>query len=124
MMRRPLPPVLLACSLLGCSPSAAVAAATSTPPERRRRRAGKQLVGAFGCGGCHQIAGVSGRDGQVGPSLAASARRVHRRLAAEHAGELSRWIGDPKRIDPGTLMPDLGVSRTQAQAIADYLYRH
>ncbi len=28
---------------------------------------------------------------------------------------------DPQRIEPGTLMPDLGVSRAEARDIAKYL---
>jgi cytochrome c2 len=88
-------------------------------------RAGHQLVGAFGCGGCHEIAGVAGADGQVGPSLNdLSRRRVIAGSLPNTPENVARWIHDPKAIDPETLMPDLGVTQTQAQAIADYLYEH
>jgi cytochrome c len=86
---------------------------------------GRQLVGAFGCGGCHEIAGVAEADGQVGPSLHGLR---HRRIVAgslpNTPENVARWIDDPKAVDPGTLMPDLGVTRSQAQAIAEYLYEH
>ena len=35
-----------------------------------------------------------------------------------------RWIRDPKRVEPGTVMPDLGVTTAEARDIAAYLYRH
>jgi cytochrome c len=86
---------------------------------------GKQLVGAFGCGGCHEIAGLTGADGQVGPSLHGLR---HRRIIAgslpNTRENVARWVDDPKAVDTDTLMPDLGVTRSQAQAIADYLYEH
>lgn len=86
---------------------------------------GKQLIGAFGCGGCHRIAGVAGADGRVGPSLHdLAARRVIAGSLPNTPENVAAWISDPKAVDPSTLMPDLGVTRSQATAIADYLYQH
>jgi cytochrome c2 len=86
---------------------------------------GKELVNAYGCGGCHEIADVAGADGQVGPSLQGLRdRRVIAGSLPNTPENVARWIGDPKSINPDTLMPDLGVSPTQAKAIADYLYEH
>jgi cytochrome c1 len=33
-----------------------------------------------------------------------------------------RWIENPQAIEPGTAMPNLGVSDAQARDIAAYLY--
>jgi cytochrome c2 len=86
---------------------------------------GAKLIAHYGCGSCHAIAGIEGADGRVGPSL--------HHLADERniAGEIPntprnaiRWIMDPRRIEPGTIMPDLGVTRRQARDIAAYLYGH
>ncbi len=33
-----------------------------------------------------------------------------------------RWIMDPQSVDPKTLMPDLNVSRSEAEDMAAYLY--
>lgn len=86
---------------------------------------GKQFVTAFGCGGCHEIAGVARADGQVGPSLHdLRQRRVIAGSLPNTPENVARWIDDPKAVDAETLMPDLGVTRTQAQAIADFLYEH
>ena len=88
-------------------------------------RMGKQLLGAFGCGGCHRISDVTGADGRVGPSLDGLR---HRRIIAgslpNTPENLTRWINDPKAVDRDTLMPDLGVTRSQARLIAEYLYEH
>ena len=35
---------------------------------------------------------------------------------------LVEYIQDPEHIEPGTVMPDLGVTETEAREIAAYLY--
>jgi len=86
---------------------------------------GKRLIQRFGCGSCHEIAGIEGAGGRVGPSL----RDLQdRRLIAGRIGNnprnAIRWIMDPQRIEPGTVMPDLGVTEPEARDIAAYLYAH
>lgn len=84
---------------------------------------GKQLIASYGCGACHLIPGVSGADGLVGPPLEKFARRVY--IAGQvpnNADFLVRWIEVPQAIEPGTAMPNLGVSEGQARNIAAYLY--
>jgi cytochrome c1 len=39
------------------------------------------------------------------------------------ADNLVRWIRDPKGVDPGTAMPDMGVSEAHARLMAEYLLR-
>jgi cytochrome c1 len=36
--------------------------------------------------------------------------------------QLVRWIQQPQAVEPGTAMPDLGVSLAEARDIAAYLY--
>jgi cytochrome c len=76
-----------------------------------------------GCGGCHVIPGLPEARGAVGPSLAALATRTHiaGRLTNDYLN-LMTWIQSPRAVDPGTLMPNLGVSERQARDIAAYLY--
>jgi cytochrome c len=84
---------------------------------------GKQLIVTYGCGSCHTIPGVSMANGLVGPPLEHLARRVY--LAGEvpnSADFLVRWIEVPQAIEPGTAMPNLGVTEGQARSIAAYLY--
>ncbi|HEY7345063.1 MAG TPA: c-type cytochrome [Gaiella sp.] len=83
------------------------------------------VMKAFGCGSCHTIPGVDGANGRVGPSLAHIGERwsIAGRLP-NTPPNLVRWIVHPQEVDPGTLMPDLGVAPQQARDIAAYLYRH
>ena len=86
-------------------------------------KAGKQLIANYGCGACHTIPGVRGARGLVGPPLIKFARRTY--IAGEvpnTADFLIRWIEVPQAIEPGTAMPNLGVSEGQARDIAAYLY--
>lgn len=84
---------------------------------------GKELINAYGCGACHIIPGVRGARGLFGPPLTLFADRTV--IAGELPNmpdNLLRWIQNPPAIEPKTAMPDLGVSQTQAEDIAAYLY--
>ncbi|MFD2765321.1 c-type cytochrome [Micromonospora eburnea] len=95
------------------------------PPESRNGRPdrGAQLIAQYGCGSCHTIPGVNRADGLVGPPLTSFGARTY--IAGElpnNADNLRRWITDPQSVEPGTAMPNLGVSAIDAQDIAAYLY--
>lgn len=84
---------------------------------------GKRLITGFGCGSCHVIPGIDGANGMVGPPLTSFGRRVY--IAGEvpnTADRLEQWIEVPQSIEPGTDMPNLGVTQDQARDIAAYLY--
>lgn len=84
---------------------------------------GKRQIVAYGCGSCHVIPGVGQARGLVGPPLTAFARRTY--IAGEvpnNVANIVRWITVPQAIEPGTAMPNLGVSDGQARDIAAYLY--
>jgi cytochrome c2 len=78
---------------------------------------------SFGCGTCHVIPGVREADGTVGPPLIDFRRRGY--IGGELTNtpqHLIEWIMDPHKIEPGTAMPNLGVSEQQARDITAYLY--
>jgi cytochrome c2 len=84
---------------------------------------GKALIEQFGCGSCHTIPGIRGADGKVGPPLVDWSERGYIAGELPNSGpNLVRWITDPKGVEPGTAMPDLGVSDAQARDIAAYLF--
>lgn len=87
-------------------------------------RAPAEIV-AYGCGSCHTIAGVSGANADIGPKLDHFAQRryIAGRLP-NTAPNLIHWIESPQQVDPGNVMPDLGVSDQNARDIAAYLYSH
>lgn len=86
-------------------------------------RHGKQVIRSAGCGACHMIPGIHEARGLVGPPLLLFGRRTM--IAGElpnSPGNLARWIQHPKSVEPGTAMPDLGLTDDQAQDVAAYLY--
>jgi cytochrome c oxidase subunit II len=87
-----------------------------------REREGERLFMSRGCGGCHQLRGAEAA-GTIGPDLTHVASRST--LAAltipNNARELTAWIEDPQSIKPGNHMPDLGLSRPEAETIAAFL---
>jgi cytochrome c len=120
-MTRPmlLLPLVALGAAAGCGGTAAIVVPGGRPD------VGHAEIQAYGCGGCHRISGVRGADGRIGPSLRELAGRWT--IAGQlpnTPGNLVRWIVDPQAVDPGTLMPNLGVTAPQARDIAAYLYRH
>lgn len=84
---------------------------------------GKRLFSAYGCGGCHSLAGVPGARGLVGPTLDGVGSRAVLAGRLENKPEnLMRWIGDPQSVSPGTAMPNLGVTARDRRDIAAFLY--
>ncbi|WP_204342148.1 c-type cytochrome [Micromonospora terminaliae] len=116
-------------TVLAALPVVAVTGCASTspppPPESRAGRPdrGAKLIAQYGCGSCHTVPGVDRAGGLVGPPLTRFGARSY--IAGElpnNADNLRRWITDPQAVEPGTAMPDLGVSAIDAQDIAAYLY--
>jgi cytochrome c2 len=84
---------------------------------------GRLLLRQYGCGGCHEIPGVPGARGAVGPPLNRIASRVYLAgVLPNSPQQLSNWIRAPQAIRPGTAMPDMQVSAAQARDMVAYLY--
>jgi cytochrome c len=84
---------------------------------------GAALTRKYGCGGCHVIPGVPGANGRVGPSLADLADKAYIVGNLPNTPEnLALWIQFPQQIEPGTAMPDMDVTESDARHIAAYLY--
>lgn len=83
---------------------------------------GEQAIERYGCGSCHTIPGIRGARAVVGPPLnAIGRRRVIAGRLPNTPGNLAQWIQHPQEIDPGVVMPDLGVTDREARDIAEYL---
>lgn len=109
---------VLVVPLAACQKAQPGASATRESAER-----GKQLIIAYGCGSCHVIPGIRQASGSVGPPLTHFAKRAY--IAGEVPNNpefLVQWIAVPQSIEPGTVMPNLGVSYGKARDIAAYLY--
>jgi cytochrome c2 len=85
--------------------------------------AGRQELYRLGCGSCHNIPGIVGAHGKVGPSLEGIAG--HSYVAGQLPNQppnMERWIQHPHSVHPDSLMPELGLTDTQSRDIAAYLY--
>jgi cytochrome c1 len=113
---------LIPLALALAAATTACSASLSVDPQATAPR-GAELLRTYGCGTCHPVPGVPGAQGQVGPPLGNfGERRVIAGRLPNNADNAVLWIRDPQRIDPLTVMPDLGVSEREAEAIVAYLY--
>jgi cytochrome c oxidase subunit II len=95
-------------------------------PQTPQYAGGEKLFLSKGCVGCHSLQAVNAPKGMVGPNLANVGARSY--IAAgtlKNTDEnLARWIRNPQAIKKGVLMPNLGVSETEAQALVAFLRAH
>jgi cytochrome c len=86
-------------------------------------QAGRQLIASYGCGACHTVPGIAGADGMAAPPLNRFYERSYISGEVPNTWDnLIRYIQHPQDIEPGTVMPDLGVQEEEAREIAAYLY--
>ena len=103
--------------------SIAVAGCGKHAPIAGDRDNGRLLLRQFGCGDCHRIAGAAAAQGDNGPPLAKLRERVYLGgVLPNSPANLALWIRDPRRYDPRTTMPSLGVTEAQARDMAAYLW--
>jgi cytochrome c len=112
------PLLLLGAIACGEAPGSSILASTGGDAV-----AGKAAITKYGCGSCHVIPGVARARGLVGPPLTDFAWRTY--IAGRiynTVPNLEAWIRLPDSVEPGTVMPTLGVSQEDARDIAAYLY--
>jgi cytochrome c oxidase assembly factor CtaG/cytochrome c2 len=104
----------------GCQETAAAKAARMTGGDPD---AGRAAIRRYGCGSCHEIRGVPGAAGNVGPPLTGLVKRAY--VAGNLTNDpdhLEAWIRNPQHLHPPTAMPDTGVTSRDARDMAAYLY--
>ncbi|HLF26855.1 MAG TPA: cytochrome c oxidase subunit II [Anaerolineae bacterium] len=86
-------------------------------------QAGRDVFANGPCVGCHVIRGIPQAVGQTGPDLTHFAGRPY--IGAGILGHtpynLARWLADPPGVKPGSLMPNLNLSRQDIDALVAYL---
>ncbi|MBV8451299.1 MAG: c-type cytochrome [Deltaproteobacteria bacterium] len=103
----------------GCKPRQTLARSAALGNPSR----GAVLIAEEGCGSCHSIRGIAGAEGRVGPPLNNIAERSYiAGLLPNTPENLVAWVEAPQRVVPGNIMPDMGISRHDAEDIAAYLY--
>jgi cytochrome c len=84
---------------------------------------GARRIQALGCAGCHEVPGVKGANGNVGPPLARFGDRTYiAGMLSNTPSNLVRWIREPQGVVPGNAMPNMRISDADARDIAAYLY--
>jgi len=107
---------VLAAALAGCNGGAPIVAGN---PDR-----GKALIVSNGCPACHVIPGVSGADGLVGPPLTRMAQRIYiAGVRRNTPANMEAWLENPQAIAPGNVMPNMGITQSEARDITAYLYQ-
>ena len=106
--------VLSAALLSGCERIGAY-----VDPDRAH---GLELAQRYGCAACHEIPGAA-TTGYVGPTLRGVERRAYLAGGLPNTpATMVELIRFPDRARPGTLMPNLGVSESDARELAAFLY--
>jgi cytochrome c2 len=86
-------------------------------------RLGRGQIRKYGCNTCHEISGIPGARGLIGPSLDGIGQRYY--IAGELPNtpdNLMLWIEHPRQVEPHTAMPEMGVTEQDSRDIAAYLY--
>ena len=83
---------------------------------------GKQLIDQYGCTACHNIPGVPGPKGMVGPPLDHMASRSL--IAGKFPNtpqNMTRWLQNPQAMDPQNAMPNLNVTPVDSRDMTAFL---
>lgn len=101
----------------------ALSACSETAPRAEEPHAqAKRLMTRLGCGACHEIPGVTGADGRIGPPLGGMADRTYIAGMVRNTPEsMERWLRDPQAVSPGNAMPNVGATPAEARVMAAYL---
>lgn len=84
---------------------------------------GRTVIERVGCAACHVVPGIRWPRGGVGPSLAGFAEQTLIAGRLPNRPEiLAAFVRDAPAIVPGTAMPAMPISETEARDVAAYLY--
>jgi cytochrome c2 len=112
-------------SLSGCDPSKPADGAENAMGElltRADAERGRTLIAEKGCLACHVVPGIRAPVSFVGPPLDSMDRQAYVSGRWPNTVEtLVRWLQDPPAMNPMTAMPDVGLTREEAEHIAAYL---
>ncbi len=94
----------------------------SSSQNAKPQQSAPDLMIRYGCPTCHVIPHVPGAVGKVGPSLESVWQRSYVAGSISNTpGNLVQWIMHPQHFQPGTAMPEMGVTERDARRIAAFL---
>lgn len=87
------------------------------------REEAADIINAAGCGSCHTIPGIARANARVGPKLNNYGEHTYiAGILPNNESNLVLWLTAPHEVHRQSAMPDLGLSESEATAIARYLY--
>jgi cytochrome c oxidase subunit II len=100
----------------------AIQAAPADEPESSSEEAGNEVFMSSSCAGCHTIRGTSA-NGDLAPDLThvGSRTTIAGGIVSATRSNLAGFITDPHRFKPGVTMPPTELSRSEVEAVVDYL---
>lgn len=108
---------------------AATVGACKPPPEARHDRdpaavdRGRALAAASGCAACHAFPDIAWPKGRTGPSLSAfDGRGPIAGSLSNTPANLAAFVRNAPRAKPGSTMPAMPLTPTEARDVAAYLY--
>jgi cytochrome c1 len=109
---------IVALSLLGgCRQHARTADPTGANP-----RHGASVIAQAGCGACHNVPGVPGARGRVGPPLDhIGTQTILAGTLPNTPANMLTWIRTPQAVRPGDAMPNMELTEHDARDVAAYL---
>ena len=98
----------------GCAPT--------SPARNGDAKRGELLMTTYGCGTCHEIPGIAGAHGMVGPPMTKMARRtIIAGLLPNTPANMIHWLREPQSVVPGNAMPNMSINEKDARDLAAYL---
>jgi cytochrome c len=83
---------------------------------------GRRQIQKHSCGACHEIPGISGARGRVGPPLDGMGHRAFiAGMLRNTPDNMIAWLLDPQKFVPGNAMPPAGLTEQEAADVAAYL---
>ncbi len=91
-------------------------------PTEALAQQGQQILSAGACIGCHTISGTAA-NGKTGPNLTHAGSRawIAGGMLNNTEGNLRRWLANPPAVKPGSIMPNLNLTKTEIDALTAYL---
>jgi cytochrome c len=111
--------LLLLSALPLSNPSAQPSLAPVAPATQSDIEYGKALLSAKGCVQCHRHTDIAD-SGRFWEAYGANGAPELTNYRADPA-YLRRWLKDPSQVKPGTLMPTLGLSDAEIEALIAFL---
>jgi cytochrome c1 len=122
-MRRMIATLLLVAApffLAGCNSGEGIA---ETSPIGGNPHRGADLIVKSGCGLCHEIPGIIGAEGHVGPPLDHMAvRTIIAGFLPNTPENMRAWLRNPQAAVPGNAMPNMELKDDEAEDVTAYLY--